>query len=269
MENAVKALEIAAGVLLAIMIMSLIAWFFSAISTWPQEQDDIESAEQLAKFNAEYEVYQKSAMYGVDVISCLNKAQSNNEKYADGGFFLNQSKYGQDFYIQVKVKINSDLEESLIAERYNENNKLEPLAGNTRIQNVPTMEKAGFNFNSTYTKFTANTLLNVSENINKLSGSNYLKSDGDYNLLCIIIRNAKGLVTNVNYNTPLNELIEHSSSDLKQTVTNKENGDSLKVWARAEWKTALYDFKTRKFKCEDIKYHNVTGRVCEITFTEI
>ena len=80
MENAAKALGIAAGVLLAVILMSLIAYFFSNLSEWPQQQDDMESAEQLAKFNKEYEVYEKSQMYGVDVISCLNKAKSNNEK---------------------------------------------------------------------------------------------------------------------------------------------------------------------------------------------
>ena len=81
MENVSKALEIAAGVLLAVMIMSLISYFFSRIGIWPQEQDKMESAEQLAKFNTEYTVYEKKAMYGVDVISCLNKAKYLLHKY--------------------------------------------------------------------------------------------------------------------------------------------------------------------------------------------
>ena len=55
MENAAKALEIAAGVLLAVIIMSLIVYFFSKIGIWPQQQEEMESGEQLAKFNSEYE----------------------------------------------------------------------------------------------------------------------------------------------------------------------------------------------------------------------
>ena len=113
MENVSKALEIAAGVLLAVMIMSLISYFFSRIGIWPQEQDKMESAEQLAKFNTEYTVYEKKAMYGVDVISCLNKAKSNNEKYAQSGAFFQGMSYegnSEDekknrYYINIYVNI--------------------------------------------------------------------------------------------------------------------------------------------------------------------
>ena len=109
MENAAKALEIAAGVLLAVIILSLIAYFFSTISEWPTQEDSMESAEQLAKFNLEYEVYEKSAMYGVDVISCLNKAKSNNEKYVEGSSFLSGNRYGDEFTINVFVNIKEAL----------------------------------------------------------------------------------------------------------------------------------------------------------------
>ena len=111
MENAAKALEIAAGVLLAILIMSLISLFFSNLGIWPEEEDSRETAEQLAKFNLEYEVYDKKGMYGTDVISCLTKAKSNNEKYALGGKYLSGSKYGEQYWINVYVRLNDDLEE--------------------------------------------------------------------------------------------------------------------------------------------------------------
>ena len=74
MENAARALEIAAGVLIGVLLMALIVYFFKSIGEWPQQEDDTASVEQVAKFNLEYEVYNKKGMYGVDVISCLNKA---------------------------------------------------------------------------------------------------------------------------------------------------------------------------------------------------
>ena len=130
MEDAIKALEMAAGVLLAVIIMTLIAYFFSSIKNLPQEQDQSTQAEQLAKFNLEYEVYNKKAMYGVDVISCLNKAQSNNEKYViekdEHGKaldrFLAGSKYGELYSINVFVKLtNGALEETLEIYHYDKN----------------------------------------------------------------------------------------------------------------------------------------------------
>ena len=83
MENAARALEIAAGVLIGVLLMALIVYFFKTMGEWPQQQDDMMSSEQTSKFNLEYEVYGKKGMYGVDVISCLNKAKDNNDKYLD------------------------------------------------------------------------------------------------------------------------------------------------------------------------------------------
>lgn len=120
MENAAKALEIAAGVLLGVLLLSLIAYFFSIIGEWPQAEEDNITAEQLAKFNLEYEVYEKNAMYGVDVISCLNKARSNNEKYVEGGGFLSGTAYGKNYEVDVCISINSKLEELIEVYYFNE-----------------------------------------------------------------------------------------------------------------------------------------------------
>ena len=85
--NIAKLVHIVGGILIGVVLLSLISYFFSSIGLLPSQEDETESREQLAKFNLEYEIYDKKGMYGVDVISCLNKAQSNNEKYAEGGGF--------------------------------------------------------------------------------------------------------------------------------------------------------------------------------------
>ena len=41
MENAARALEISAGVLLGVMLMALVAYFFSSISRMPEGEDEI------------------------------------------------------------------------------------------------------------------------------------------------------------------------------------------------------------------------------------
>ena len=193
MEDAIKALEMAAGVLLAVIIMTLIAYFFSSIKNLPQEQDQSTQAEQLAKFNLEYEVYNKKAMYGVDVISCLNKAQSNNEKYAmekdqHGNVvdrFLAGSKYGELYSINVFVKLtNGALEEALEIYHYDKNSqKILPLFNTTELKNKGiTMEDAGFKINAnTYTKLTPSTLLDNYSYI--LDDSNCMQNNVQYNLL--------------------------------------------------------------------------------------
>ena len=81
MENISKALIIAGGVLLGIIIVSIFMVMFTRMSNMQLEQDEMIKVEQLAAFNAEYEAYNKKVMYGVDVITLINKAKRNNEKY--------------------------------------------------------------------------------------------------------------------------------------------------------------------------------------------
>jgi hypothetical protein len=40
-------------------------------------------------------------------------------------------------------------------------------------------------------------------------------------------------------------------------------------WYSATWKTAAYDFKTRKFKCTEVHYNEDTGYIDRISFVEI
>jgi len=77
MENAAKALLIAAGIMFAMMIISLIAYMSSSITEMGEAQESKRAAEQLAAFNAEYEAYNKQLMYGTDIVTVINKAQED------------------------------------------------------------------------------------------------------------------------------------------------------------------------------------------------
>lgn len=78
MENAAKALVIAGGILLAIMILSLLVYMLGTTSRMAQAQDEKKVAEQLVAFNNEYEAYNKSRLYGIEVITVVNKAIDYN-----------------------------------------------------------------------------------------------------------------------------------------------------------------------------------------------
>lgn len=123
MENANKALIMAASTLIGVMLFSLFVMFIQNISIWPETEDEILSSDQKSAFNAEYEVYQKSAMYGVDVISCLNKALSNNEKYAEGESFLSGLAYGEQYLIDVEITLINPISESIEVRAMNEAHK--------------------------------------------------------------------------------------------------------------------------------------------------
>lgn len=89
MENASKALLIAGGILLAILIMSALVFMFSATKNFSTSQEAKTLAKQISEFNSEYEAYNKTIMYGVDVITVINKSIDYNQRRGEKGAVVN------------------------------------------------------------------------------------------------------------------------------------------------------------------------------------
>ena len=83
MENATKALLIAGGVLIAIIIISLLIRTYGNISFFHREQISSEEAERIESYNKEYTKYLNKYVYGTEVITAINKTINNNIKTSD------------------------------------------------------------------------------------------------------------------------------------------------------------------------------------------
>ncbi len=79
MENASRALLMAGGMLLAILLISVGALTYSRVKSLKTTEAEIIVQEQIQTFNAEYEAYNRQLLRGIDVISVVHKAISNNE----------------------------------------------------------------------------------------------------------------------------------------------------------------------------------------------
>ena len=79
MENASKALIIAGGVFLALMILSLVVYVLSSMTDFADAQDRAKQVSEIEEFNKSYQAYNKQRMYGIDI----NKANDNNIKNKD------------------------------------------------------------------------------------------------------------------------------------------------------------------------------------------
>lgn len=86
MENASKALLIAGGIFLAIIIVTALLFVFSNITSFQAKRETQKEAKSLQKFNAQYEAYNKKRMYGADIITVTNKAIQNN---MDSNHYIN------------------------------------------------------------------------------------------------------------------------------------------------------------------------------------
>ena len=83
MENAVRALMIAGGILLAILIITTGVYVWQQSANYSYELEQQEEAERIISFNKQYESYQKQALRGIDVLTVINKISDNNIKYSE------------------------------------------------------------------------------------------------------------------------------------------------------------------------------------------
>ena len=145
MENASRALLMAASVLLAVMIISVgVALFKSFGNSGKEIVSEIERA-RIAEFNNQflkyYEAYDKKAenaqTVGItahDIVTMANLAKKNNEEYQ----VADQSGYNENtFYIQIDVKNIKNFEkqsEQKLIEFLQENNLSKFTAYNNLIK---------------------------------------------------------------------------------------------------------------------------------------
>lgn len=111
MENASKALLMAGGILLAMMIMALIVYVGTSISSMAGAQETNKEVQETKQFNKTYEAYNKQRMYGTDVISVVNKANDYNK---------NLEGTESEYYITIEVynKSNNAIDKTELENTY-------------------------------------------------------------------------------------------------------------------------------------------------------
>ena len=83
MENATKALIIAGGMLIAMLITGLLVWGFGQIRSVQQEQADQDVIQEITDFNERFEAYNRTTVRGYQMISLANLVYDTNARYTD------------------------------------------------------------------------------------------------------------------------------------------------------------------------------------------
>lgn len=98
MENASKALLMAAGVLIGLLVLSLAVYLFVSFGASSRNvREQIDSA-QLIKFNANFNIYaDRDDITIYDIISLANLAKENNE------YYKSYPKYEENYKIVIKL----------------------------------------------------------------------------------------------------------------------------------------------------------------------
>lgn len=83
MENASKALIMASSVLLAILIIGALVFMYSSLSNLKSTEATSEEVEKLAEYNKQIENFNRSGVYGSELLSLANLIDDYNTRQAD------------------------------------------------------------------------------------------------------------------------------------------------------------------------------------------
>ncbi len=99
MDNAATALLMAGGMILAVIVISIFVLSYTNVSQLAQTEVDATLQAEIDDFNKVFVAFNKTAMYGTDVISALNLAIDNNTRY--------NVSIGEEYYVDVSFKLLS------------------------------------------------------------------------------------------------------------------------------------------------------------------
>lgn len=106
MENATKALLMAAGILIAIIVLSLAIVVYGRVTSYYQLKQRNISEEQLTAFNNEYSVYDREDVTGFELVSLINKTIDYNQNKVYGASNTGDSdEQLGDGYEEMSIKV--------------------------------------------------------------------------------------------------------------------------------------------------------------------
>lgn len=129
MENASKALIMAAGVLIGIMILSLAVYLFAIFGTASAQLHGEIEQDRINQFNAQFTAYagnQNVTIY--DIITVVNLAKDNNETYS-----LTEAT-DTNYYITINASLRNGIESNL--EKRNSEYLQNLIKTETKIKNL-------------------------------------------------------------------------------------------------------------------------------------
>lgn len=234
MENASEALKMATGVLIAIMIIGIIVFEFNSISQLENDQEDQKVMQEITEFNKKFEAFNRSTMYGTDIISVIGMAISNNMIYNQQKYNNPKGNFDKDveYSINIEFSFSSDIKQKTTEEIYvlkNNDGKVEKDHNETGCHDIQIK-------GTPITLFRANTIYSL--DLNPYTNST---DEATYNKINkIAIQGYENVVPQ----------ITHQGRKTIETVVDN---------------SGYSEFKQEIFTCVDVK-HNDVGRIYYMKF---
>lgn len=246
MENASKALIMAGGVMLVMLIIALIIFAWGKFSEFYSSNEDLYEITDITEFNLQFTNYDRDDVMGYELISLANKVADYNNRYSSATGAKND-----EGYTPITLTIN------FVSEDYRKNfvysgtnrlftsDKIEQSDVKNQIENIITtalgIEKLYGN---------SDMAAKVAKNINSLD---YKKVMANNNMTENLAK--ESVIADFNALTGKNVT---TYSDVTEYIGN--NSDAIYKYYE------YYQFKKGIFECTNITYDSVSGRVSKIEF---
>lgn len=102
MENVSKALLIAAGILIGLIVLTMLVVMHRQVTSYYTAKEKARTFEQLQEFNAQYTPYDRKNVRGTELISLINKIINFNEQEDELGIQITIDFDGSNDPIKVK-----------------------------------------------------------------------------------------------------------------------------------------------------------------------
>lgn len=133
MENAAEALKLAGELLIGLLLISLFIFVFNRISSIEETKSQQELIQQTTDFNKKFNAFEKSSMYGTDLISVLGLAYANNKSANLEKQMFHRGEI-DGFYdpeigssINIKFKLKNNIYKTVTTETYKVQNGISTL----------------------------------------------------------------------------------------------------------------------------------------------
>lgn len=260
MENATKALLIAAGILLTIMILSIILVAYNQISDYYKSESEMVVAQQLEEFNKQFENYNRKNIRGNDIISLMNKIVDYNERQvyqAGSGYKRIEAtlEMGNDNILnQFKYSTHTawDLNPFLKQKITNKNSSDQELVNITET----------IKYLSTYFQSEGVTLTDLEFQVLASNASNILLSNSEEIGLDEYSKSKREKRDKILKKIGINIELDSNLIPKDQSANSRMN----KVKSITNRYYQYMQFKRACFDCTGVKYDTETGRVYEMTF---
>ena len=270
MENASKALLMAGGVLISLLVIGALILMFSNLTNYQGTETQSTREAQIQKFNEEYETYNRNDVRGSDIYSLINKVVSYNrrkttstEKSTDEGNDLQYQPMSLTISFENSTEIQNDFTYTFATTADNKirllnsnivknNNKIEVTEANTNILQknmIDVIRQLEKDYGG------SSSLVNLTTGIANLfdiSNSDPKSEEKMTKAIELWNNNAKSK------KIPINDT--DSIVDKYKYLNTTNNKDDIGTYYE------YVHFKRAHFDCKNTTYNNQTGRIISMEF---